>query len=212
MADCAITANIIITCTLHDAGWLHWNHRDINCLAFSPCNHQLTDPMNRQPTDDDSRPVLLHVSYLAGPEILCHRPQRLSTCPQIPTITFHPKPVQSTSYTQFICPTLQINQVHSSFLQIIGATGPSKILAMIYQIKCCHTPKWQSSPFQYYHSIYEYIYIPKWGPSLYFSTKILYTPIFPNTCYMYHLSHPSWFSPPKNNSMWSRSDVAVNIC
>lgn len=146
VADCAITANII-TCTLHDVGWLHWNYRDIKCLAFLPCTHQLTDPMNRQPTDHDSRLVLLHVSYLTGPEILCHRPQRLSTCPQMPTITFHPKPVQSASYIQFICPIFQINQVHLSSCQNMGAAGPSKILVMIYQIKCCYTP--EDSNFQF---------------------------------------------------------------
>lgn len=113
----------------------------------------------------------------------------------MPTITFRPKPVQSTSYTQFICPIFQINQAHSSSCQNMRAAGPSKILAMIYQIKCC----------QYYHSI------SMWAPSLHFSTKILYIFTFPHTCYMYHLSHPSWFSPPKNNSMWSRSDAAVDV-
>lgn len=64
---------------------------------------------------------------------------------------------------------------------------PIKILAMIYQIKCCHTP--EDSNFYFNVSI----------PSIFtFPSGLLYTSqpkfcthlFFPNTCYMYHPSHP----------------------
>jgi hypothetical protein len=89
-----------------------------------------------------------------------------------------------------------------------GEAGPSKILATIYQIKWRHITK--DSNFHFNIIIPSIFTFPS-GLLLHTFQPKISSHLFSPTHATSHLSHPSRFSHPKNNSMWSRSDAAVNI-